>query len=682
MNESRRLRLKHSPESGQVLVAGIFILIVLLLLVFAGFDIYNSIRAKFKVETAQEAAAIAGASWQRDSLNLIGEINLIKACSVLLTDDENWITPLPVREQYPEISDQAFNSLRIEAIQKRIDVLTEMQSRISFIGPLIGLAAAQQAAKANGIVSIGDLDDYIDQLHHSARYRPEMGGAPEFIYNYAWKTPYTGLIETISRNGIAVYPNAINGTTPRVEPPELAYQSFYDTIYILDSAIKAAGYGAIYPHRNSYGALARLVKGNAWNERFANPPWWDIDYSTNAFPKESEIFSLGVSVTGDTSIFNLEKRPVVLDAAKNHLAPEHLQLIYDTQNGPFVPGSLSLNFFSYDNSWYPDYFRQRYSDYDINHYNYWFKGGTRSSKSRVLRGSVKPQYHYEGPAAYVETAADVGKVTSIVRFTGQRNFNKNTIRIGSNRTGGNITDFSDYRPGTIAKTLGELKDEQPPIALPLVLPVFDKVILMPTYMPIPYNFYVLRPEDRTLRRFLMWLSIQENLENSDGSLPSGCESYLNALRILVQGPQFRYYLWNPLFNENEFDRTWRSKLKEWDEERVKKPDAYQYSLKGSDRTLPGYFQEPAIFVPCVNKRGEVGIVNYKDQINGGTAQRHYIRGGNYMVVDSKGHIVKRGEADPTLDPECCGSCCTFNGEGGGLSHFGSGFSTQKGPVRM
>ena len=175
---------------------------------------------------------------------------------------------------------------------------------------------------------------------------------------------------------------------------------------------------------------------------------------------------------------------------------------------------------------------------------------------------------------------------------------------------------------------------------------------------------------------------QENLENSDGSLPSGCESYLNAWRILVQGPQFRYYLWNPLFNENEFDRTWRSKLKEWDEDRVKKPDAYQYSLKGSDRTLPGYFQEPAIFVPCVNKRGEVGIVNYKDQINGGTAQRHYIRGGNYMVVDSKGHIVKRGEADPTLDPECCGSCCDCNGKGDGLHHFGSDFSTQKGPVRM
>ncbi len=668
---------KRTAESGQVLVTGIFILIVLLLLVFAGFDIYNSIRAKFKVETAQEAAAIAGASWQRDSLNLIGEINLVKACSVLLTDDDNWVVPLPKRERYPFLSDQVFEALRAEALQKRIDVLTEMQSRISFIGPLIGLAAAQQAAKANGIVSIGDLDDYVNQLRNSSRYRPEMGGAAEFIYNYAWKAPYIDLVETISRNGIAVYPNAINGSTPRVDPPELSYQSFYDKIYVLDAAIKAANYGAIYPHQDSYGELARLVKYNAWDTRFANPPWWDIDYSRVAFPKESEIFTLGLSVTGDTSIFNDGKRQVVTDAAKNHLSPEHIQQIYNNTTGPYAPSRLSINFFSYDNSWYPSYFRQNYSDYDTDHYNYWFTGD-------VLRRHVKPQYRYEGPAAYVETAADLGKVTSIVRFTGQRSFNKNTIRIGSNRSGGNITDFSDYRPGTIAKTLGNLKDEQPPIELPLVLPVFDKVILMPTYMPIPYNFYVLRQldEDRNLRRFLMWLSVQEDLENKDGTLPSGCEYYLNALRILVLGPQFRYYLWNPNFNENEFDRTWRSKLKEWHEKREKDPDDYQYSLKGGNRTLPGYFQEPAIFIPCVNTTVRSGIVNFVDQINGGTAQRHYLNNENYMVVDSKGHVVKRGEMDPTLDPKCCGTCCNCQGGGGGLSHFGSGFSTKKAPVRM
>ena len=63
MKRNSSKALPFTGQSGQVLVAGIFILIVLLLLVFAGFDVYNSIRGKFKIETAQEAAALAGASW-------------------------------------------------------------------------------------------------------------------------------------------------------------------------------------------------------------------------------------------------------------------------------------------------------------------------------------------------------------------------------------------------------------------------------------------------------------------------------------------------------------------------------------------------------------------------------------------------------------------------------------------
>ena len=48
-----------NSQSGQVLAAGVFILIVLLLLVFAGFDIHNALRARFKIQTAQESAAPA-----------------------------------------------------------------------------------------------------------------------------------------------------------------------------------------------------------------------------------------------------------------------------------------------------------------------------------------------------------------------------------------------------------------------------------------------------------------------------------------------------------------------------------------------------------------------------------------------------------------------------------------------
>ena len=225
----KRGKLIHHPlpgESGQVLVAGVFILIILLLLVFAGFDVYNSIRAKFKIETAQEAAALAGAVWQRDSLNLIGEINLVKACSTLLEGEDNWTVPLPRKSSLPGLFGQVSNTLRTRVLKSRIDVLTEMQTRISFIGPLIGLAAAQQAAKANGIANIGSFDEYVKHLQTSSRYQSK-----EYVNNYAWKAAYSGLIETISRNGIAVYPNSLFSASPNVYPQELGLEDFYNAIF-------------------------------------------------------------------------------------------------------------------------------------------------------------------------------------------------------------------------------------------------------------------------------------------------------------------------------------------------------------------------------------------------------------------------------------------------------------------
>ncbi|MBO5645374.1 MAG: hypothetical protein J6S90_09005, partial [Lentisphaeria bacterium] len=118
-------------ESGQVLITGVIMLIALLLLLLSIFDVHNLIRAKFKFETAQQSAALAGARWQKESLNLIGEINILKACVTLLEGEKNWDIPLPPdRPRYEEA--------RKHAIQGRLDQLTEMQTGVTFIGPLIG----------------------------------------------------------------------------------------------------------------------------------------------------------------------------------------------------------------------------------------------------------------------------------------------------------------------------------------------------------------------------------------------------------------------------------------------------------------------------------------------------------------------------------------------------------------
>lgn len=664
-------------QSGQVLVTGIFILIVLLLLVFSGFDVYNSIRSKFKIETAQEAAALAGASWQRDSLNLIGEINLIKACSMLLDGNDNWIYPLPAKSNRPGLLGQLNEITRASVLQSRIDILTEMQSRVSFVGPLIGFAAAQQTAKANGIATIGDFDHYINDLRLSSRYRQEFGGAATYIHNYAWKEPYIGLIETISRNGIAVYPNSTYTTSPSVYPPELQLENLYTTILRKNEEIAAAEGKGVYPQSDWY-VLKNFVYFDPWAERFNNPPWWNIEYNKIAFPNESEIFTLGVGTTGSRSLFNENNRQYTVNAANGHLSPDNIASIYDSATGNIPSTRVSLNFFSYDDSWYPSYFREKYEDYDYRHYNYWFKGD-------VLRKHIKEKYRYEGPAAYVETYADLGKVTAMIQVSGYKH-TKNSIRLGSNRPGGVVSDLTEYRPGTIAKTLGALDEKTPPIALPVVLPVFDKVSIMPTYMPIPYNFSVLRDDDSALRRFLAWLSTRDNLDSND-NLPAGCSHYLAALRILVNGPQFRYYGWNPNFNQENFDNQWRNNPTEWHLERVKDPTKYQYTFSGKDRTLPGYAQEPNIFTACPAATRDNAVVKIKDQKNGGFAERHFIgQTGTYIVVDSNSHIVNNMEEDPTWDPSCCGTCyarCN-SCSGGGLSipQLTPAGNSDYGPPRM
>ena len=87
--------MRRKRESGQVLITGVVMMVVLLLVILYAFDVHNVIRAKMKVDIAQQSAAMTGASWQKESLNLMGEINLLKASALLMEGSDNWKTPLP-----------------------------------------------------------------------------------------------------------------------------------------------------------------------------------------------------------------------------------------------------------------------------------------------------------------------------------------------------------------------------------------------------------------------------------------------------------------------------------------------------------------------------------------------------------------------------------------------------------
>ncbi len=656
MHRQNRPTNPRAGESGQVLLTGIVMLVILLLAILLLFDIHSVIRAKYKVETASQAAALAGAEWQKESLNLIGEINLIKACETMLESEDYW--PETIRPVNPLLTPE---EQRDQMLTERIGLLTEMQSRVAFLGPLVGFAAAQQTAKRNGMTPRRNFDlsmplqGYVDRLNLDWRYRQVP-----VVRNFRWRAPYTQMVSDIIDQGIVVYPNARVAGNPIVDPPGLDRESLYSEIMLHRSEIAIGD----PPAQSTWkGVIYDFVKKS---DAYYQGKWWNIDYSMSTFPSESEIFTIGVEY-GSTG-YNESARTIIQQMLKEKTA-------YEVDSLPPV------QFCIYDKFWYPEHYRNTYSDYDENHYSWWFEAG-------VLRKSIKPQYRYEGPAAYAESAADINLVGryAVTRRKGaevdQRFVRRSdpdnkgySRRIGSRRVGSYDSDLmsSDYRPGAIAKPLGELAGDSPPIALPIILPVFDSTSLMPTYMPIPYGFSILRTGNSMLERFLSWLSRQSSLFDYEDDPPRGTEWYLTALQTLTDGAGFRYYGWNPSWDADAFDRRYAD-----DASVLFTKRDYVYSQ--SNASGAGWLQEAQVFT--VSSTAEIDIKEVVDHINGGIAHRWFKgdRSRQYIVVDSSNHIITNDELDPTIYYYTGGGYP--GGNGPGFNGTQNTPDTQPGPPRI
>ncbi|MBR2910187.1 MAG: hypothetical protein IKC05_01125 [Lentisphaeria bacterium] len=643
----------RNSESGQVLLAGIIMMTILIMCILYMFDVHNVLRGKIKLETGQQAAALTGASWHRNSLNLIGEINIFKACSALLEGEEHWNNPLPEKPKEKEpppagttdrVRYDAQMYRRRKALQGRIDLLTEMQTRVSFIGPLIGFASAQQAAAANGLprASRQALESYLQRVLTSYRYSSQFGGAQDVINNYRWRDPYITLLSEISANGVAVYPNVRAARAPITTPAVLALEQFYLDILRHSEEIASGD----PPEQSTWIDTLRemALDHNTWNDAHFDGKWWHIDFTLNKFPDESEIFSIGVrngfSQYSGYSSYDDNENAVsrhIYELAKNN--PEIRDNLYRTSAD--LPGQVNMKWFCYDESWYPEYYRAAAVDYDANHYDYWFN-------RQALRQKVKSQYIYEGPAAYVESS-DVS-ISRVVRQTAQRSVSnplreraQSHVVIGPKHAQKSYNEnyATDFRPGGIAKTLGELANGNPPTAIPLVMPVFDKVVLMPTYMPIPYGFSVLRDYQSMLDDFLNWLAAENSIKNPSRPLPEGGEYYLDLLKQLLNRKTFLNYGFNPgcsvILTEEMLDK-WKS---------IRSGLIYsQKNLSGL-----GWLQEPKNCTdPFNTSKPAQRKIQCTDYINGGMAWRIYesLEKNNYFVIDSNGKIITNNDIDPTI----------------------------------
>lgn len=183
-----------------------FTLMAICILVFAMLwmaDVHRIIFVKDRSQNAGDSASLAAARWQASSLNFIGELNLMHALASSLGD---------------EVS---------------VDVITNTQMRICFAGPMTGVAAAQQAAKLNGIHVN---EEYTSFMHeHANKIENEYGALlngdqalPE-PWPGAWYE-YADMVRAIADDGVAAgVDNAIFYSDPMGAHPLLQIE-FYEAV--------------------------------------------------------------------------------------------------------------------------------------------------------------------------------------------------------------------------------------------------------------------------------------------------------------------------------------------------------------------------------------------------------------------------------------------------------------------
>jgi len=232
----------------------IFLIMVLVILVFVvlwNTDLERILRVKSLAQDGGDAAALMAARWQGISLNLVGDLNILQALAVAADD------------------------------QDAVDAISNLQTRICFTGPMIGLAASQQAAKNNNIYVNESFTRLLSD--HAVVVRDEytriVGNTGEMLfpepYPGAWEE-YADMLDAVAENGVAAGPDNARFYGDYGDAHTLLDIGFYEAI---------AGRTWCWFHHNAPNLL----------EDYTNYRWWpdlpevDLDYFGN-----SEIFGLGL----------------------------------------------------------------------------------------------------------------------------------------------------------------------------------------------------------------------------------------------------------------------------------------------------------------------------------------------------------------------------------------------------
>ncbi len=625
----------NSDSKGQVMVIAVIIMVILMLGILFLFDLQNVIRSKVKIETADQAAALSAAQWQKESLNLIGELNLIKAC-----DQLQGYVPASSKDKLPP--EQAADACKI---------ITQMQTRMAFVGPVIAFGAAQQAAKNNGVniydyqkqssttavkqVQVDtqnyynnlDINTPTGELRYGNAYRSGINGRYP-----GWWDDYRGMLKSVMDQGIAVRPNVRIGIE-RVTP-----YAFKDRVF----------YNAISNKWWCYVPLRSLLKqpDSYWSGKW----WQNIQYDNPNFTGQSEIYSLGITFAKDDTA---DSGSYYDDAAKVTSWDNYLSKALGNPGQDWVkntPGVLpQITWSIYDSSW--DSSRMDYIG------SYWNR-----SQGGYLSGDIKPSVSYDGAVAYAECSQTINLVNTFeskmsaptasqAQASLQGSTNPSPIRtinntVVSNKVPvGNDSSGDGYPAGVIARTLGELEpagSKIKPTAAQIILPAFSNVALFPIAM-FSDNINLLRNTDDPLSAFIIWLRNADEIDPPMPAAPAGSALYLTAVQQL-NTESFRKTGYNNNFVPGSVANN------------AYFSDAYKYSP--ANPAGAGWLQQAYIFTNSDPKYTyDPSNPTIPDTINP-SYSRYYFPGSNlYILLDSGGKVR-------TNEQERCGTGYAPGGSSG------------------
>ena len=439
---------------GQTLIFMMMIMIILTFVAFSVYDTQHVVVQRVRSQNSSDAAALMGARWQLSSLNAIGELNLMKITTQIVTEGPS---PFGNTEGQPEMWQPLYSAL------------DKLQARVYFIGPMLGVLHAQQAAKLNGMHAV---TTYANTFYSLAQLIENHISDDFFIY-HPWLqlfsdnerqqllVDYAALCREIGDQGVAALPANAWG-----DDGDLDWSN-------------ATAYAQEYlGNRAFYGAIA------AQDWCFLKPLLWVYSDWTFWGPVTSSMtvdpfrfLSLRLSPRSDTT-FSVATRDALNNYIRSALASRGLD------QSPNWPSFSTTNWpqFQYVNV--PSYVNLKWVVYNRGWSNQW----DATLVAQLLRSDVRPSCNYSSQNAdsvWVSQAS--ANVTMAVANPDQTSWtasgrrtelsealnNLSALRSSSSVSGRGILASAAARP------FGQIDDSTPPTQYPVVLPVFSNVRLIP-----------------------------------------------------------------------------------------------------------------------------------------------------------------------------------------------------------